>query len=248
MKTKLLSSVLLMAMPLAASADLLSVEVGAGNWTHDPSGSFKYNVGGSGDQIDLASDLGLKEEDDSYLYALFRHPAPLIPNIKIMNSAMSHAGTGTSTFNFGGTSYSTSYTTKFSLDHTDITAFWNLWDTAGLTLDLGLTARQLDGKVSVDDGSTLTETNIDGTVPMLYASVALSPIDSLRISAEMSYLGAGDTAFTDSTAKISYYPTGLLGFGIEAGVRKMNLELDNQNGNYANADFSGSFIGLTFKF
>lgn len=245
MKYKLFLSSILTVLSFSANADLLSLEVGTGQWDHKASGQFQYVVGGAGDNLDLESDLGLQDEKEGYTYAIFRHAVPLIPNIKIMTTSLMHEGSSASGFNFGGVDYTNPINTKFVLDHTDITAFWNLLDT-GLTFDLGLTARKVDGEVSVDDGVTKTSSLVDGTIPMLYAGISISPIDSLRLSFEANYLGSGDTAITDTIAKVTYVTA--FNLGIEAGVRDMSIELDDQDGNFSNMDFSGTFVGLSFKF
>jgi len=248
MKYKLFLSSILTLFSFSANADLLSLEVGTGQWDHKASGQFQYVVGGAGDNLNLESDLGLQDEEEGYTYAIFRHAVPLIPNIKIMTTSLMHEGNNaTPTFFFGGVDYSGAgaVNTKMVLDHTDITAFWNLLDT-GFTFDLGLTARQVDGEVSVDNGVIKTSSLVDGTIPMLYAGISISPIDSLRLSFEANYLGSGDTAITDTIAKITYVTA--FNLGIEAGVRDMSIELDDQDGNFSNMDFSGTFVGLSFKF
>lgn len=247
MKTKLLSLGLIAALPISANA-ALSIEVATGNWDREISGDFQ--AGASSTKLSLdgtgTNGLGLEDEKEGYTYAVFRHFVPVIPNVKVMTTSFSHTGSNSSAnFTFEGQPYTGPVNTKMVLDHTDITAFWNMLDT-GVTFDLGLTARQLDGEASVDDGSTKTTTTIDGTIPMLYAGIAISPIDNLRFSYEINWIGAGDSAFTDTIAKISYHTDFML--GIEAGIRDMNVELDDQNGNFGNMDFSGTFIGVSFKF
>lgn len=247
MKTKLLSLGLLAALPISANA-ALSIEVATGNWDREISGDFQAGATGTNLSLDgTGTDgLGLKDEEEGYTYAVFRHFVPLIPNIKVMTTSFSHKGSNSGVnFTFDGQTYTNPVNTEMVLDHTDITAFWNMLDT-GVTFDLGLTARQLDGHVSVDDGTTKTTTTVDGTVPMLYAGVAISPIDNLRFSYEMNWIGSGENGFTDTIAKVSYHTDFML--GIEVGIRDMNLELDDNNGNFANMDFSGSFIGVSFKF
>ena len=248
MKTKLLTLGLLAALPLSANADLLSVEVAAGNWDRDVSGEFQ--AGATGTNLSLngtgSNGLGLDSEEEGYTYAVIRHAVPLVPNIKVMTTSLEHTGSNPSVnFTFDGQTYNTPVNTKMVLDHTDITAFWNMVDT-GVTFDLGLTARSLDGEASVDDGTTRTTTTVDGTVPMLYAGVAISPIDNLRFSYEVNWIGSGEDAFTDTIAKISYHTDFML--GIEIGVRDMTLELDDADGNFADMSFDGSFIGVSFKF
>ncbi len=75
-----------------ANADTLGARVGVGIWQPDVSGTFQFN----GDSIDLQNDLFLQSgENQDYVYALFEHPIPLIPNIKISQTSLSLAGSGT---------------------------------------------------------------------------------------------------------------------------------------------------------
>lgn len=250
MKTKLLSLGLLAALPLSANADLLSVEIATGNWDRDPSGNFQS--GSTGDVLDLDNDFRLEDEKEGYTYAVIRHAVPLVPNVKVMTTSLGHKGSNPNFVNveFEGETYNGGVDTTFVLDHTDITAFWNLVDT-GVTFDLGLTARQMDGEATIDDSRYLnirgkTTATIDGTVPMLYAGIAINPIDNLRFSYEVNWIGSGENSFTDTIAKISYHTDFML--GIEFGVRDMTIELDDQDGNFADMSFDGSFIGVSFKF
>lgn len=248
MKTKLLALGLLAALPLSANADLLSVEIATGNWDREISGDFQAGI--TGDNLSLdgtgTNGLGMEDEKDGYTFVEIRHFVPLVPNVKFTSTSLSHSGSNdTVNFNFDGQTYASAINTELDLDHTDITAFWNLLDT-GVRFDLGLTARQLDGEISVDDGSTKTTTKVDGTVPMLYAGVAISPISNLRFSYEVNYIGSGENALTDTIAKVSYHTDFML--GIEVGVRDMSLELDDSDGNFADMDFSGSFVGVSLKF
>ena len=61
-----------------ASADALGIYIGGGVWDHDPMGTFG-TVGD--DVIDMESNLKYTGEKDSYIYAAFEHPVPVVPNI-----------------------------------------------------------------------------------------------------------------------------------------------------------------------
>ena len=75
----------------SASADFLGLYVGGGTWNHDPSGSFGSTQPGS-DIIDVKPDLGLSDESETYLWAAFDHPIPLIPNIRVEMTGLNHDG------------------------------------------------------------------------------------------------------------------------------------------------------------
>ncbi len=229
----------------AATADTLGFRVGGGIWQPDVSGTFRH---GGGD-IDLKSDLYLKDgENQNYVYALFEHPIPLIPNIKISQTALSFDGTGTAgSYQFGATTYSAAVTTQMVLDHTDTTIYYSLLDN-WFHLDLGLTAKTFNGKVSVSDGTTTETTNIDKTIPLLYAAagIELPFINNLFFGVEANVLSIGDHTVRDMMAKVSYTTDYWLGY--EIGVRTFTVELDNLNGNTSNMEFTGSFANLYIHF
>jgi len=248
MTKRYLLSILLLSAGLVAqttTADTLGFRAGTGIWQPDASGTFRH---GGGD-IDLKNDLFLKDgEDQDYVYALFEHPIPLIPNIKISQTALSFDGAGTAGgYTFGTTTYSTAVTTQMVLDHTDTTLYYALLDN-WFHFDLGLTAKTFDGKVSVTDGTTTETTNIDKTIPLLYAAagIELPFINNLFFGVEANVLSVGDHTIRDIMAKVSYTTDYFIGF--EAGVRTFTIELDNLNGNSSNMEFTGSFANLYIHF
>lgn len=227
-----------------ASADTLGFRAGTGVWQPEAEGTFRH---GGGD-IDLKNDLFLKDDDQTHTYAILEHPLPLIPNIKISQTTLSSKGAGTPAgFTFDGTSYSTAITSELVLDHSDVTLYYQLLDN-WINFDLGISARKFDGKLVVSDGTTTKQTNIDQTVPMLYAAAALEipGISDLVIAVEMNMVEYDGSTIKDVTSKISYTTSYLVGFDV--GVRTFTVELDNVNGNYSNMDFIGSFANLYIHF
>lgn len=227
------------------NADTLGFRAGTGIWQPDASGTFQHGGG----NIDLKNDLYLKDgTDQNYIYAFFEHPIPLIPNIKISQTALSFDGAGTAGgYQFGATTYSTAVTTQMVLDHTDTTIYYSLLDN-WFHLDLGLTAKTFDGKLSVTDGTTTETTNIDKTIPLLYAAagVELPFINNLFFGVEASVLSIGDHTVQDIMAKVSYTTDYWIGFDV--GVRTFTMELDKLNGNSSNMEFTGSFANLYIHF
>ena len=230
-----------------ANADTLGFRAGGGIWQPDASGTFRHGGG----NIDLKNDLYVKDgEDQNYVYAFFEHPIPLIPNIRINQTSLAFDGTGTAGgYTFGSTTFSSAVTTKMVLDHTDTTIYYSLLDN-WFNLDIGITAKQFAGKVSVtrtSDGYTET-TNLDKTIPLLYvaAGIELPFINNLFIGIESNALSVGDHTIQDIVTKISYTTDYFLGF--EVGVRTFSMELDNLNGNSSNMEFTGSFANLYLHF
>lgn len=223
-------------------ADTLGVWAGGGIWKADPSGTFRYQ----GDNVDLNNDLHLKEDNQNYVYAIFEHPIPIIPNVKVSQTTLDYAGSGTMSKNFGGVTYSGNVSTKMVLDHSDITLYYRFLDNI-VNFDLGITGKTFDGKVTVSDASTTSTTKVDGTIPMLYASVGFDvPGVDLFIGVEANMLAIDNSSITDVTTKISYTTSYFL--GVEAGVRSLTVELDNQNSNYSNMEFTGAYANVFLHF
>lgn len=248
---KFLPSILVLLAGLVtqiAQADTLGFRAGTGVWQPESSGTFRH---GGGD-INLKDDLYLKDEDQQYTYMFLEHPIPLIPNIRISQTTLSSEGAGDVTgtgFTFGTTPYAAgdTITTKMVLDHSDITAYWRLLDN-WINFDFGLTARTFDGKLEVTRAGVTEQTNIDKTIPMLYASagIDLPFVDGLFFGVEGNIINIDGHNISDFTTKFSYTTSYLV--GIEVGYRSLIVELDDLGGNSSNMEFTGSFANLYIHF
>lgn len=238
-----------LAVGSPAFADILGARFGAGMWDHDPSGYIRYQSTNSSHNADLKNDLNLEDDKEGYFYALVEHPVPLIPNLKVMQTGLTSSGSGTisSDFQYGGDSYQRNdpITSELVLDHTDVTLYWQLLDNV-VSFDFGITAKMVDAEATLTSGSTTTHNSFDGIVPMGYLGVGVTPWPGLEFRVEGSALSVGDSSLTDYTAKVSYTTSYLL--GIEAGVRSLELELDDLDQVYSNMKFDGPFVGVYLDF
>ncbi|MDH5181489.1 MAG: TIGR04219 family outer membrane beta-barrel protein [Gammaproteobacteria bacterium] len=230
-----------------ASADFIGIKVGGGIWDHDVSGTVRYidlvNV-------DLKNDLKLADEQDTFVYAVFEHPVPLIPNVKVSKSGLSTSGSGvvSTPFSYGGTTYnvSESISSKLVLDHQDVTAYFQILDNI-VSLDIGITAKMLDGYVSITRSGVTSRNVISGTIPMIYGAVGVTiPLSGIYVGVEGSSLNIGDNEISDITAKVVYKSA--LPFGIEGGIRDVSIKLDGLDAVTASMTFSGPFINLFLHF
>jgi len=252
MLRKLALTLTALAMSSSAFADTLGLRAGAGIWDHDPSGYIRYQSTNSSNNADLKDDLNLESDQESYFYALFEHPVPLIPNVKVMRTGLTSSGSGTinSSFTYGGEDYNATeqIDSELVLDHTDVTVYWQLLDNI-VSFDFGLTAKMVDAEATLRQttggGNTVTNT-FDGTVPMGYLAVGATPWPDVELRLEGSALSVGDNSLTDYTAKVTYTTDYLL--GIEAGYRSLELELDDLDDVYSNMKFEGPFAGLYLHF
>ena len=243
---KLLFIASAIALPVAAQADTLSFAIGGGIWDHDPSGYLRY----IGDEIDVKDDLHLDKEQEGYIFATLEHPVPLLPNVRIQKTTVSTHGDGlvSTSFDYGGTTYTVgeNIVTDLAMDQTDFIFYWELLDNV-VSLDLGLNIKHLDGTATLEGSTSGTETSsFDGYIPMLYGMVGASPVEGLYLGIDGSLIGASGSSISDITARVSY--TTSFKLGVEAGYRKMAVDLDDLDGHYGKVDFKGPFAGAYLKF
>lgn len=216
---KLLLGALVAFLPLTGfAATILGFQAGTGNWSQTPSGAIISTIGS-----DSLSEI---EKDESYTYFSLEHPVPLIPNFKYATITVAAEG---NTVN-----------TVLDLDQTDATLYYEILDNV-VSLDVGVTARQVDGIFTTGGSST----TFSGTVPMLYAAAEIVLPAGFALAAEINTISSGDDNITDVTAKLTY--TTDFNLGIEVGTRTETLEV-NIDTVQTDIEFSGLFAGVYFKF
>ena len=212
-------------------------------WNTSPSGSFQKTSDPAA--VDVKDNLFWGDESQGYLFATLEHPVPIIPNVKLMYTKVEQSGSGDSGgFEFDGDFYSGTVSNEFSIETTDLIAYYEVLDNV-VSLDLGLTIRNLKIDYTINDSSNIKD-SLDETVPMLYILVGGSPIPDLIISGELSYVAFSGSSVSDFTAKIAYTTNFFVGF--EAGYRQQKYEFDDVSDTDAKLDFDGVFAGAYLKF
>ena len=237
-------SVLISLCVGTAQADFVGLNIGANHWTPDLTGSFG-SVGES--QIDLTTDLGLDEPAPSNLVLILEHPIPLLPNVKYQSLELDSAGSNfvnpLDPLNFEGQSFSGSVSSTFDLSHDDIVLYYEVLDN-WISLDFGLDLKVFDGEVEMTDGlSPSTETVlIDETVPLFYISARFDlPFSGFYIGADINNnFNTGDGSAEDSSIMLGYESGS--GLGIEGGIKKFSLELDDINNLNADLEYDGIYL------
>ncbi|MDQ1362562.1 MAG: hypothetical protein QG652_422 [Pseudomonadota bacterium] len=236
---KTLLAMTLLGMTTTASADFLGLYIGAGSWSHDPSGSFESTQGGSTADIDMTDDVGLDKESETYLWAAFDHPVPLLPNIRLERTPLLHEGTASIPVDFLGSNVTGA--TTVDLTSTDIIPYYRLLDN-WVNLDLGLVIRQLDGEFAIGNESQ----EISVTVPMIYLAAQFDlPLTGLSVGADIKSLSVGDNSYSDLRLR-ALYEMGVVGF--ELGTRTTNITLEDQDSINADIDFKGMMFGMYLHF
>jgi len=245
MNIKHLACFAALAAPVVANADTLSLSVGGGAWNVSPTGNFQKTTDTIA--VDVENDLFWDEESQGYLFITLEHPIPIIPNVRLMQTKIDNSGSGAATFTFDGQPFTGNVSNDFSLEMTDIIAYYEILDNV-VSFDLGLSVRQLKIDYNIVETTTpsVTTDSVSETIPMVYALLGGSPWPDLTISGEISYVTFEGSTISDITAKIAYTTNFFVGF--EAGVRKLSIELDDASGTDADLEFDGVFAGAYVKF
>jgi len=241
----LLLSILM--IPGIAAAEL--VIINGNSWDYGISGNIRDDSSVVS-QVDLKTDLNLKDDKEGFVVAYIEHPVPALPNIRLGTTSLTLAGSGdaSKSFTYNGTTYTgtVDVATNLVLDHTEIGFYWNILDNI-VGLDLGLNAKLFDGGITI----TSTEGNVsdvfDETVPMLYGALQFELPYGLRLSGDFSYIAYDGSSFTDTLIKLSY--TSDFALGVDIGYRSFVIDYEDTTANeYVDLDVSGAFIGVHLAF
>lgn len=239
MYKKLVPSAFLLSLLAApVQADTLGFYIGAGLWSHDPSGDFGTTQGGSSN-IDLSSDLNMGSESEGYIWAAFEHFVPLVPNIRLEKTKLTHESSTAASFNFNGATVSGD--AKISLDSTDAILYYSPLDN-WVNLDFGLVLRKLDGEFAFGSESV----SVSETIPMAYLGVQFDlPLTGLSVGGDIKTISYSGNSYSDTRIR-ALYEMGVIGF--EAGYRTTSIKLDDLDNINANVDFSGLMFGAYVHF
>lgn len=248
--------VLLLALPMAlvamtSGADALGVWVGANYWDYDVSGTARYKSKNSADDIDVNDDLGYDDDTLTSFYAIFEHPAPLIPNVKVVSTNIDSDANGTVSRNFtwGDINFEANEEVRsdIQLDQLDVALYWRILDNVA-NLDVGINAKYIDADATITGNTSGSATaDVSGIIPMLYVGGGIDlPLTGLGVSADGAYSGYEGSSVYEFNVRATYDSPWFL--GIEAGYRKLKLDLDDFDDSYANLEFDGPYLGVYVHF
>ncbi len=235
-------------LPFAASADtVFGVYAGGQYWHTNTSGSFADS--NNLRKFDFSSD------QQSSLYISVEHPIPLIPNIKVRHNQLEANGMTTlaSDFSFANQSWNagSSVQTLIDLTHTDFTLYYEILDNDLTALDLGVTAKRVEGLLAVRDINQSAELAGDGWVPTLYAHGRFGiPATDFTVYALANAVSIDDNSIRDMEAGLEYRLVENLAVDInlQLGYRSVTIELDDLDGMYSDLRFKGPYLGLEIHF
>ncbi len=245
MNKKLLGALALL-LPFSASADIIGVTAGVYNWNQGFSGDLRADKAGD-DKIDLEDDLNFDDDNANVFFVALEHPVPLIPNIRLASTGIDLKETGTvsRTFQYEGKTYTQGSQVKSEVDlsHIDATLYYEILDNF-VSLDVGITARKFDGEAKISDSTQSASSDIDGVLPLLFASarVSLPFLPGLYAAGEVHGIGYGGNSLIDTKVNLGYEIFGIV--GLELGFRSFALDLEGDDDEEFNMTVDGGFLGV----
>jgi outer membrane protein len=230
---------------------MLGGELSFGIYNHSPNGNASYTLPyiGRGTSADLEQTLHWDDETDMIFKAYLEHPVPLLPNIKLAFSDLSHEGAGpVADFTWGSIEIPLgNIQTSMDLQMYDLTLYYELLDNWA-EIDAGLTLRYFDGDIAVRTTGLGESTDFDLFVPMLYAKARFNiPTTDISFQAEANAISYNDSTLYDYELSARY--TLVMGLGLEGGYRVIHLDSEDlADGLVADMDFSGFFVSAIWDF
>jgi len=260
-KFLLLGLILLSFTSISGAAADLNFSAGGGIWMNEGSGDIRYKNNPSVDIDDLDYDT----ENRGYGWAELRHPVPFLPNLRIEYSDVRFSGHSDTGFSWDDIDFEANSYSETQLHQLDMILFYNIFSQSGIIWDLGVDVKYMnfefdaegEGRIPNIPGSSIyysVHEEEDLYIPFIYTKLRFDILKSgIGIEGELKYsFYKGSSAF-DTSIKADYlFDLKPFKFGIEAGYRFENIDLDQDDfGSIkfdADVDIKGPFVGAVFKF
>lgn len=227
-------------------------------------------------------EFNYKKEQQVIFFVAVEHPFPLIPNIRISRTNFDTSSQTSSTQEFSFTEDTSDIVhetltdsdieTRFNVSYIDYTLYYQLFDNRSFSLDLGLTARDFSGAITVTEnvttvnnwsdifGNPYTATRNDNFTnaiktndvePMLYiASNIALPLSGLSVFAQGDLLLKGDNTISDYQVGLEYklIDRRMVGLNMTLGYRTVKMDFENSDDLFIASEVKGAFIGLIAHF
>ncbi|WP_394174242.1 TIGR04219 family outer membrane beta-barrel protein [Thalassotalea litorea] len=249
MKKIALATTLALSSFFAQADTIAGVYIGGQVWDMQAEGSF-----GSSEQLQA---FELEDDNKASYWAALEHPIPLLPNLKLRQNELDTMGMAdVDNFEFGDTVYDGDTLVSAELDHLDVIMYYELFDNAIFSIDLGVNLKYAEYAVTVsadDINPVFSEETVDydGIIPMLYLATEVSLLGTgLDVFAEGSWIGFDDHNVYDAMAglKYSFVDNLIVDLDIRLGYRAMNFDIQDLDDMYLDTQFDGAFAGIEFHF
>ncbi len=251
MKKAIIAASLAALFCTSAKADtLLGLYIGGHVWANQADGSF-----GEGETNQAAFDFN--DENQGGFFVALEHPIPLIPNIKIASTTLDTVGATTisDSFTFEGITYNANSTldTTFDASYVDYTFYYEVLDNDLVTFDFGITARDLNSQINVEEAASLqsSDLSVSGIIPLFYVNTIIGlPFTGFNVFAEANFLSYDSNTVYDYQIGVSYELLDNLAVDLDLtlGYRAVKLALNDIDDLYSDLTFDGVFAGAIVHF
>jgi len=217
-------------------------------WQPELSGT----IGQTGDAFDFSSEFSDDKGDSTSVLVAVEHPVPLIPNVQLRATPLTWSGNSNSASgSLGGLiTVSGQVEAEFDLTSLDGTLYYEVLDN-WVSLDVGVTARSFDGFIEAQSSGVSDRIEIEQIVPMGYLHARFDmPFSGLAAGVRGNIIAYGDNNLTDLEAylhlEVDLIP--LFDIGIQGGIRRFGLEIDDIDDWQSDATLEGAYVALTGHF
>ncbi len=222
-------------------ADVIGLGANVSYWDSDLSG----DVRNGGDAVDVDNDLDLSSDSNANLSAYIEHPVPLLPNVRLNYTKIEQDGRGeVSLAGFDGVQGEVD--SSLELTQLDLTLYYEVLDN-WVNLDLGITARDLDGELTVQEvlGTAVSQTEVDAVIPMGYLAARFDlPFTGVSVGGEANVISFDGDSVYDYNA-YGQFEVALL--QLRAGYRQIAIDYEDGD-DELDIDLGGPFVSAGLRF
>lgn len=238
--------ILLMTVSGAAAAGF---EAAVGYWWQLPDGTVQYQ----GDPLDVRNDLGYKREGRLMGRVKIYLPGAL-PNFYFMATPMRFGATSETSapFTFANEAFAggSPFNSHTKLDHYDAAIFYSVFKSPVvrvLNIDLGIDARLINFKATIDQPSTGTTVTVSKSIiiPMAYAAVRIKPAPLISFEGEGRGILLSGEHYYDLIGRLKLAP---IPFTFVAGGWRFEGVKINRNDLFVKTRFNGPFTEAGVEF
>lgn len=242
-------------LSLSAQADFLRIEGVVGGFNSQVDKGIFVDDTITKSTLDINDVSGFGSNQDVYAWVRFKHPVPVIPNLKLEYNTVNYIGNMDTSVLFGDINFPIGATNSLELTEIDSILYYNILDnTFWTTLDIGVDIRYVNLKYDVEDTLSLSSYKVDEStpIPMGYLRGRVEiPTTNIGIDGEVKYIGYDGDTIADYSIKLDYtldvFP--VVQPMLEVGYRYKKYDISgNNSGGSVDVEISGVFAGIGIKF